>query len=105
MVESSTSDKTINYVVFGRTGEIYTNTTDDNSFVFEIKFMALAWMVPQAEVLIYYIHHTGEVVYDQVTVKFEGSLPNKVSITTERVYHFFFLPLHLIFIVEHYSKQ
>ena len=96
MVESSTSIDSINYIVIGRTGKIFTKTSDVNSIAFEIKFVALAWMVPEATVLIFYTHHTGELIYDQVTVKIESNLLNIVSSITKRVYHFFFL-YHSVF--------
>lgn len=86
VIKSSSGLKTINYVVIGRTGKMLTNVKyiqDLNEF--EISFAVETWMIPEVHVLVYYIHFTGEVVYDTVTVNLDGSLPNNVSV----VIHFF----------------
>jgi hypothetical protein len=80
-VESSTELEIVHYLVIGRTGILVSQNQSFPTSVheFEIKFMANAWMVPEAQVLIYYIHFTGEVIYDQLILSFDESLPNKVE--------------------------
>jgi hypothetical protein len=81
-VKSSAQLDSIHYVVIGRTGVLISDTkylsekTDD----FELKFPATTWMVPEANLLVYYIHFTGEILYDSFTLKFAESLPNTVRI-------------------------
>jgi Alpha-2-macroglobulin bait region domain len=79
-VESSTEIEMVHYIVIGRTGILISKNESFPASVheFEIKFMATSWMVPEAQVLIYYIHYTGEVIYDQLNLPFEENLPNKV---------------------------
>lgn len=84
-IEVTTSDeqKTLHYVVIGRTGVLLTETLNfgTDQFIFDIKFNASTWMFPEVQVLIYYIYFTGEIIFDHVTVTFSGSLPNKLNIS------------------------
>lgn len=65
--------------MIGRTGVLISKIEYFDSDIFEIKFEATSWMVPEASVVVYYIHFTGEVIYDFVSVPFDGQLPNKVN--------------------------
>lgn len=70
----------VNYIVIGRTGIILADSQNFylNTYNFDIKFEATTWMVPEVQVLVYYIHFTGEIIYDVVKIVFENGLPNRV---------------------------
>lgn len=46
---------------------------------FEFNFMVSQDMIPSVTIVVYYIHLTGEVIYDQVTVETGLQLSNQVS--------------------------
>jgi Alpha-2-macroglobulin bait region domain len=48
--------------------------SSDSSCEFKVE----RWMTPEAKVMIYFIHKTGEVIYDTVTLEGFNELPNKV---------------------------
>lgn len=68
------------YVVIGRTGIIVNETSqfaaDSNN---QLSFQATLWMAPEVQVLIFYFHLTGDVVYDILTIAFENQLRNTVK--------------------------
>lgn len=70
-------------IVIGRTGIIhsevnYMEQNADKKMSFE--FMATNLMAPSANVIVYYIQRSGEIVYDQFKIDFEASKENYVSI-------------------------
>lgn len=72
---------TLNFIVIGRSGiaknvsyELGSDQKEKN-----IKFRATSKMMPQAEVYVYYIHWSGEVVFDRVDLFIENDSPNEVS--------------------------
>lgn len=80
-VKSSTELSKLYYVVIGRTGILENKAKDfsKNEHEYKFSFKASSWMVPEAQILIYYIHHSGEIVYDRVSMSFDVDLPNNVS--------------------------
>lgn len=81
-VISSVELTTIYYTVVGRTGVMKSSPVHANilkEFEFSINFET--WMIPEVQVIVHYIHSTGEVIYDTASVKFEDNLPNNVSIS------------------------
>ena len=80
-VKSSVELKILCYVVVGRTGIVKTECPEYEGKYHEadIEFTITTWMLPEAQILIYYIHHTGEVIYDHTTISFDNSLPNTVK--------------------------
>jgi len=78
---SSTADlRILHSIVIGRTGVIH-NATHKPNFKkqYTLKFQATPWMMPKASVIVYYMHVTGELVYDRVELNFNNQLPNYVS--------------------------
>ena len=73
--------------MIGRTGVLISQKEYFDSDIFEIKFKATSWMVPEASVVVYYIHFTGEIIYDYVSVPFDGELPNKVDKINKFLYN------------------
>lgn len=72
----------LHYVIISRNGLIeMKNSKKFQGYEFDINysFKAEPWMVPEAQLLIYYIHHSGEIIYDLITLLFDDSLPNYVS--------------------------
>jgi hypothetical protein len=80
-VESSSEIDSIHYVVVDQIGGFLNGTKYLNAKLneFDLSFDATALMASEVNVLVYYIHHTGEVIYDTVAVKFDENLPNQVS--------------------------
>lgn len=68
------------YVVIGRTGSLSDKTADLEGSTIEtrLNLKTESWMAPEAHVFIYFIHYSGEIVYDRVTLVFEAD-PNKVA--------------------------
>lgn len=62
-------------------GIIDTKTLYPSSKSTEISFSATALMIPEVQVLVYYIHPTGEVIYDTVAVKIQMRFQNEVNNT------------------------
>lgn len=72
----------IHYFVIGQTGSMISSTDfakNQKAFDFSLKFNAL--MGSEAQIVVYYIHHTGEVVYDKETITFDKIYSNKVKFT------------------------
>lgn len=61
------------YVVIGRTGSLSDKSADLEGSTREtqLNLKTESWMAPEAQVFIYFIHYSGEIVYDQVTLVFE----------------------------------
>jgi hypothetical protein len=80
-VDSSLELKSIQYVVIGRTGMMESSSYIDvfTKKELEIPIKFKTWMIPEAQILVYYIHFTGELVYDTSTMKFEQELLNHVK--------------------------
>jgi CD109 antigen len=79
-VKSFWQIKTIHYAVIGRSGELISNSSKPNAKEFEISFDVKPWMIPDVKVMVYYVHQTGEVVYDIVDVASDENLPNELTI-------------------------
>lgn len=56
------------------------SSSKPNAKEFEISFDVKAWMIPDVKVMVYYVHQTGEVVYDIVDVASDENLPNEVNL-------------------------
>lgn len=85
---NSSVDQNINYIVIGRTGEMLNNNEKvSKSKQNEIVFKAQSWMFPKIEILLYYIHFTGEIIYEIVNVEFDNFFQNKV----DKLYYIYFI--------------
>jgi hypothetical protein len=58
-VNSTYNAKEINYIVIGRTGFEINGTCESMTNIFTIKFKTFNWMFPEAQIMIYYIHPSG----------------------------------------------
>lgn len=79
IIKSSMKFQAINLFVVGRTGKNVYRKINTSSEEFELSFRAEEWMIPEVNVLVYFFHHTGEIVYDTVSVHFDENFSNRVS--------------------------
>lgn len=70
----------VHYLVIGKTGIMSNNETIGSSDNVQLNFLAEPWMSPEANVMIFTIHYSGEVIYDKVSLVFEDALSNQVDI-------------------------
>lgn len=67
-------------VVIGRGGIVHTQSDDVfGERNFDIEFKAKPSMLPFSKLIVYYIQHSGEVVYDLTELKFDTWTGNYVS--------------------------
>jgi Alpha-2-macroglobulin bait region domain len=84
-VEGNGEWKDLYSVVIGRTGIVHNivhkltkKQIDDKKMQFD--FTATSWMVPSANVIVYYIQDNGEIIYDKIQIDFDSDMPNNVII-------------------------
>lgn len=67
--------------MIGRIGNLKILPKIEIANVPEVNFTvrAEAWMVPKVQILVHYIHETGEIVYDLLTLDMMQELPNEVK--------------------------
>ena len=82
IIKENTDDDPIFCVVMGRHGIIkkYSFKPNQGSMVYDISFVATSEMAPAVEILIYYIHYWGEIIFDKLELNFDSEIPNNVSI-------------------------
>lgn len=67
-------------VVMGRSGIVLTQTNDVGDVQnFDLRFKATSSMLPSSNSIVFYIQPSGEVVYDQIELKFDTWTGNSVS--------------------------
>lgn len=73
-------------LVIGRTGivhqakiEDFTRDTNSDHFTKTFAIKTNNWMAPKSHLIVYYIHISGEIVYDRRELAFDLPLSNKVS--------------------------
>ena len=70
----------LTYQLLGRGDVIISRTVQvPNSRNFNFRFLASFAMVPQANLIVYYIREDGEIISDQITIEFGDELQNFVS--------------------------
>lgn len=79
-IEATRSMKDVHSVVFGSSGIIH----KQSKFVGEatshrLSFQATPEMQPKANLVVYYFQPSGEVIYNQIELKFDKMLANHVS--------------------------
>lgn len=83
-VNSTMQLTTLNYLVISRARILlYKSFQLNNSESYDFKFKATKEMMPEIQVLIYYIHLSGEVIFDHLTIVLDMPMPNKVCILTD----------------------
>jgi hypothetical protein len=82
-VKSSTGMTEMHYIVVGKTEIIRSETISDLSERQEVEFSFRATdaMSPQSNVLIYFVHSTGEIIFDQLELSFSRKLKTDVSLS------------------------
>lgn len=81
-VEGNGEFSEINSIVIGRIGIVDHQTHQsfkDGKFTINIK--TSQWMTPLCHLIVYYIHPSGEIVYDMIKIEFATPLPNTVIMT------------------------
>lgn len=71
----------LHIVVIGRSGIVHTqshNVGGGRDFNFEFKMKPS--MLPSSKLIVYYIQHSGEVIYDHTELNFDAWTENAVSI-------------------------
>lgn len=80
-VQSLTKLRLLHYTVIGRSGATYSSTALSRDLKeFEFSFQSQLWMYPEAQLLAYYIHDSGEIIYDTEALIFEDEFLNKVCL-------------------------
>ena len=88
-IQDESDDDPIYCVVMGLYGiiEKYTfeplDETVNGYTTYNISFSATSKMAPAAEVLLYYVHSSGEIIFDKVELNVDDEISNKVSIKTK----------------------
>lgn len=71
-------------VIVGRSGVIaYQSDNAGDRRSFDLRFKATASMVPSAKLIVYYIHSSGEIIFNQIELKFNENFANHVSRTID----------------------
>lgn len=72
----------IKIVVIGRTG-LWTKShqieTDEEQSI-KLYFIAEDWMVPEAQIIAFYVHFSGEIIFDYLPLVFDEELTNEVCL-------------------------
>lgn len=93
IVKGNNRLKDIHSMVIGRTGIVYQNTfqveEDKNTFTFEIPISKS--MAPSCHLIVFYVHRSGEIVFDRKQLKFNNPSNNLVDLLIEKFYRSFFL--------------
>lgn len=73
--------QTLTYLVMGRGDILVARTIQlDNDLVATFKFMASFAMVPKAQVVVYFVTDSGEIVSERATIKFPSQFQNFVKL-------------------------
>lgn len=71
----------VHSVLIGRAGIIHQSTHSSNeglnTLSFDISISKL--MAPEADLIVYYIQYSGEIIYDRVRLEFDNLPENRVS--------------------------
>lgn len=73
----------VHSIVIGRTGIVHQQThtkRSDNDDELKFNILATSWMAPASHLIVYYIHSTGEIVYDRIRLEFDSPSKNNVRI-------------------------
>lgn len=85
VASSRTLDNPVYYVITGqKLIHKKLNQARDRS-QFEIKLNVIPEMLPSTKLIVYWIHQSGEIIYDSVALEFERELRNHVSLATKKV--------------------
>lgn len=92
-MRSSLGMNKLHYVVIGKKGIAASKTKSlDEVSEYILKLRATSNMSPESYLIIYYLHYTGEIVYDRLKLSVKENFPNTVD---QILYWLFFLILSL----------
>lgn len=79
-VKSSTKLQKLHCILIGKKGKLTKfSKSKIHKTKTDITFNAESWMIPEVQVFVYYIHETGEIIYDHLSVAVHEKFTTQVS--------------------------